>query len=110
MSNETAVAPLIPGISNISSVGSKPTCRSGRSVLTTTGYASLSPPKQPLRSGDGERLQSPLGMSVGYNPITNPIPNFSQNPYILRQKQLAMSIRGNSPPPTSTADKIQEEA
>ncbi len=38
---------------------------------------------------------SPTGLGVAYNPITNPIPNFTQNPYILRQKQMAMSSRVN---------------
>jgi len=28
---------------------------------------------------------------TSYNPITNPIPNITQNPYILRQKQRAIS-------------------
>jgi hypothetical protein len=31
-----------------------------------------------------------------YNPIVNPIPNYMQNPYIMRQKQMALNVRNSS--------------
>ena len=36
--------------------------------------------------------------TVGYyNPITNPVPNFSQNPYIARERSKAVSLMHGSP-------------
>ena len=36
--------------------------------------------------------------TVGYyNPITNPVPNFSQNPYIARERSKAVSMMNGSP-------------
>lgn len=40
--------------------------------------------------------QSPIGNGVVYNPITNPIPNYNQNPYVMKQKMKAMSGRAAS--------------
>lgn len=34
--------------------------------------------------------------NIAYNPIVNPIPNYMQNPYIMRQKQQAISQRKDS--------------
>ncbi len=108
MTDEPVVAPFIPGICNISSIGSKPTCRGGR----PTYMPSVSPSaldRSPLnagKTGEGSRLGfgTPTGSASAYNPITNPIPNFSQNPYILRQKQAAMALRAGPPTPQAGAE------
>jgi len=51
-----------------------------------------------------ERKQTPkspgsmsfIGKSSYYNPISNPVPSFSQNPYILREKQLLLANKSHS--------------
>lgn len=68
---------LIPGINNIPSVGSKPTCKVGKTIVNNS---LMSIPK----------LKSPITNEEipFYNPITNPVPRFTDNPYIMKEKQL----------------------
>jgi hypothetical protein len=128
---------MVPGLFNIPSIGSKPTCRAGSTIvrdslgaqLNSSNSAQFLPSRSPPRNKDiqikigqqnpydfGNRQspsegrnpsqpQSPsrgfgsVGGSLdrkgvtgyshigGYNPITNPIPNTQQNPYIKRITQ-----------------------
>ena len=83
------------------------------SQLANAGYRSHSPNEPPIRSlyqsiyiyiyiyiGDPREDLKPTrrgGYSPhrGYNPITNPIPNFKQNPYVNMQRQLVSTYGGH---------------
>lgn len=90
------LTPMIPGLTNIPSVGSKPTCRGGKAILLSVESLNKSfdvkqvatVPKTSSKIADLVK-----GGSVKYDPIINPIPNYIQNPYILKQKQMALDGR-----------------
>ena len=56
-SNDAAVSSFIPGINNLSSVGSKPTCRGGKAIVMGTGFSNspipqLTKPQSGLKVGE----------------------------------------------------------
>ena len=99
---------MIPGIFNLPSIGSKPTCRGGRMIINSIDIykakindnlrkmngsinnemVNNSPNKRSILTID-ILLASELNKSAGniHNPITNPISGYSQNPYINKQFQ-----------------------
>jgi hypothetical protein len=128
---------LIPGINNVPSVGTRPTCRGGKAIVSSSLYGSRTPLAMPTDEGHVDRPAEPpsklnksvceectplhraldmagngghanlLGRAPGpakssndwnakYNPITNPIPNNVQNPYILKQRMHAISEIGQT--------------
>ena len=85
---------MIPGISNIPSVGSRPLYRIGNvfsqsfdnsSITTinseTSSFKSIPHKILPNSSAD-------YGVGLKYDTIINPIPNYLQNPYILKQRKM----------------------
>ncbi len=119
---------MIPGLNNVESVGSKPTCRGGRAIVNSSLTVAVSPegkskPKldtsftpetkkefanedctiaQSIGWVDSNPGSSPLGRERGsatplgcnsrkYNPITNPIPGYMQNPYIMRERAMSQT-------------------
>jgi hypothetical protein len=63
---------MIPGLTNIPSIGTRPIYHSGVQISTTAKPAARSI----------EEYTPPMNV---YNPITNPIPVITLNPYILKQ-------------------------
>lgn len=90
---------MIPGIYNIESIGSKPTLRRANddnddttsynalaSRQHTKSYRDLRSSVKPLE--DFTKFNKPAAKDDKYNPITNPVPFFNQNPYISREKSM----------------------
>lgn len=89
---------MIPGIHNIQSIGSKPTLRRANDDMPDPSSYNSLPSKQLNRSfkdlknavkplEDFTKIESPTG-NEKYNPITNPVPFFNQNPYISKEKSI----------------------
>ena len=77
---------LIPGINNINSVGTKATCRAG-SIGAPGSIASYFPDKNENKMKLADQFSN--YSTIQYNPITNPLPIYNQNPYIQKQMQKA---------------------
>ncbi len=91
---------LIPGINNLQTIGTRPTCRVGHTIATDIqnyavylhSYGQQPPAGKPeSRAAVIPRKNECAWMS--YNPITNPIPCCMQNPYLRPRK--ARSISNN---------------
>jgi len=79
---ESSPKPMIPGLYNLASVGTRPIYRTG--VLITN-----SPNLGGSAKYDAASMES-KGKSMkeqSYNTITNPYPTLTSNPYILREMQ-----------------------
>ncbi len=93
---------LIPGINNIASIGSRPTCRIGKviagSLLTpiVSSKGMLAGVSRAGSSRGSAMSNSPLSRSSIYNPISNPVPQFTQNPYIMRQRGVMLRQQASS--------------
>eukprot|EP00831_Metopus_contortus_P041452 TRINITY_DN32533_c0_g1_i2.p1 TRINITY_DN32533_c0_g1~~TRINITY_DN32533_c0_g1_i2.p1 ORF type:complete len:146 (-),score=25.31 TRINITY_DN32533_c0_g1_i2:128-565(-) len=107
---------MIPGINNIPSIGSRPTCRGGKEIVNTS-FMNV-PSSEPrstrkINASFDQRMfeepkldhasaksviPSPSSAWGKYNPITNPIPNFNQNPYIMRERVRATTEIGFANP------------
>jgi hypothetical protein len=98
---------MIPGIHNLQSIGSKPTLRRAQDDMADPSAFSNMPAKSSNKSyknlmssvksvADFTSRESPIRKSTKYDPITNPIPAFSQNPYILKEKAMVIGEASHS--------------
>jgi len=84
-------------MNNISSVGSRPTCRIGKAIVESNS-ALISPNVTGYNKTSPKKDSEPMGhvMSLRYNPITNPIPLVTQNPYVYKEiTSLSQRSNGN---------------
>ncbi len=56
MGGEAGVVSMIPGISNIPSIGSKPTCRGGKAIVMNSVVPNISPSKKPFEISRSRKL------------------------------------------------------
>ena len=83
---------VIPGIHHISSIGSRPTCRGGRAIINPS-FLSPEPNKNLLNNN----ITTPIIKKTPYyNPITNPIPVSTRNPYIMKEMRAMIREREDS--------------
>ncbi len=95
---------MIPGINNLASVGSRPTCRIGKVIVSNASTTLISPlasANNTKHTFDGigheavgaasktKETKVSHVTSLRYNTITNPIPLLTQNPYINREITMA---------------------
>lgn len=102
--SSTFLSAMIPGINNINSIGSRPTCRGGRAIINGSF---ISPESMSTKAINSTYIATPiLKRTKYYNPITNPIPMISQNPYVVREvKNLIQNQRKEYTPIPSTRNK-----
>ena len=76
----------MPGLDHVIGIGSKPTCRKGRDILKQT----ITLPYENEKHYQMKNAKSIEMINSKYNPITNPIPNYNQNPYINKEIDQAL--------------------
>ena len=74
---EKSPRPMIPGLYNLATVGTRPIYHTG--VMITNSLN--------LGSAPHVQQESHKVLNNKYNPITNPIPTMTSNPYFLREMQ-----------------------
>lgn len=95
---------MVPGIHNIQSIGSKAVLRKAQDDMPDLNTFSNLPNQSLANSYKGlggsksmmdiHVKDAPVKRPNKYDPITNPIPSFNQNPYVNREKALVV---GESP-------------
>jgi len=70
---------MVPGLYNLASVGTRPILRTGAIITNSPGLT------QKSKYEAIQRMEKQAKDT--YNPITNPIPKMTQNPYLLREMQ-----------------------
>ena len=75
----------MPWINSIPSVGSRPTCRIGKAIVSN----SMLGPLPSLYTSQEAKKDKVHVTSLKYNTITNPLPLLTQNPYINQEITMA---------------------
>ena len=95
---------MIPGIYNLNTVGTSPLKRGARQIIDNGGYLTSRQPSAlgqldlgidvsksmkvlPTIKNEDLAKKKEVGDPDKYNPITNPIPWYGQNPYINKERK-----------------------
>lgn len=104
-SKESQMEAMVPGIHNLSTVGTSPLKRGARNIMSHSrlptandlSALSLSQSMKTIQPFPNEQKEAIIknkeeeSNPSRYNPITNPIPWYNQNPYIKRERNTARS-------------------